>query len=172
MYKIGDMVIYGTDGVCLVEDIIEKSFGDSVSTNKYYVLVPKGNKGSKFYVPVDNPVLTSRIMKLLSYSEVLDLINSLDSSIEWIDNNKLRARYYKDTMSSYSREAIFQLAKQLHYARVGKIESVKKLYTMDEDMIRKISQLLYEEFAYVADITTDQVLPFIAGEIICPEKSI
>ena len=170
MYNIDDMVIYGIEGVCKVEDIIEKSFGDLTKTNKYYVLIPKGNNGSRFFVPVDNPLLTARIKKLLNYKELIALIEGLDSKIEWIDNNKLRAKYYKDTLNSYSREAMFQLAKQLYCAKTGKIPTVKKLYSMDEEMIRKISLLLFDEFTCVADLTVDQVLPFIAGEIICPEK--
>ena len=171
MYKIDDVVIYGIEGVCKVEDIIEKSFGDLNPAIKYYVLVPRENKSSRFFVPVDNPLLTERIKKLLNYNELLDLINGLASNVEWIDNNKLRAKYYKDTLNSYSREAIFLLAKQLHYAKTGRIPNVKKLYSIDEEMIRKISLLLFDEFACIADLTVDQVLPFIAGEIICPEKS-
>lgn len=168
MYKIGDFVVYGIEGVCIINDIVTKSFG-SLDNAQYYVLVPATNKGSTFYVPVDNQLLTSKMMKLLDYDDILDLISNT-KALEWENNNKLRAKQYKEVFSSYNREGLFSLAKLLHLAKSGKIPSVKKLYAMDDEIIRRISQLLYLEFAYSVDIEIDQVLPFVAGEIQCSRK--
>ena len=38
MYKIGSIVVYGTEGLCKICDITERTFGKE--TSEYYVLSP------------------------------------------------------------------------------------------------------------------------------------
>ena len=170
MLKIGSLVVYGVEGVCQVSDIISQSFAGSSEMKDYYVMVPVHNSSSKLYVPVDNEKLTSKIMELLSYDEIVELIEKCSDCNEWIADNKLRSKYYKEVLNSYDREKIFALARVLYLAKCGKIPGVKKLYVMDEDILRKTSQILYSEFSYVVELTQDDVLPFIAGEISCRRK--
>ena len=170
MLEIGALVVYGVEGVCQVSEIISQSFAGSDEMKDYYVMVPVHNSASKLYVPVDNERLTSKIMELLTYDQIIDLIDRCSSYNEWIADNKARSRYYKEVLSSYDREKIFALARILYLAKCGKIPEVKKLYVMDEEILRRTSQILYSEISYVVDLSFEDVLPFIAGEIVCKKK--
>ena len=169
MLKIGALIVYGAEGVCRVEDIKSLSFA-GLEEKEYYILVPELNSSSKLYLPMDNEKLMSRVQRLLSYEEITELINSDEEIIEWVEDSKLRNKYYKEILSSYDRKKIFALAKQLYLIKTGKL-AVKKAFTswMD-DILKKTSQILFSEFSYVVEITQDDLLPFIAGEIKCEEK--
>ncbi len=169
MLKAGAIIIYGAEGVCKVTDVKKMSFCGGEEKD-YYVIVPIQNQGSRLYVPLDNEHLTSKIMKLLSYEEIIELINTDTEKIEWLPDSKARSKYYKEILNSFDRKKIFALAKMLYNAKLGKIDGITKIYTVDEDILKKTSQFLYTEFSYVANITPDEVLPFICGEIVCKKK--
>ena len=49
-------------------------------------------------------------------------------------------------------------------------EQKKRLYTSDEEMLKKIIKILHSEFSSVIKIEPEEVMPFIFGEIECEEK--
>ena len=53
MYIIGDKIIYGQTGVCVVEDICEKTLSRN-NTKMYYTLRPIYQHNNMIYTPVDN----------------------------------------------------------------------------------------------------------------------
>lgn len=52
MFREGEYVVYGTNGVCRVGEITKLNFKNIPKDIEYYVLYPKNN-GCKIYVPVD-----------------------------------------------------------------------------------------------------------------------
>jgi len=50
-FKKNDFVVYGRNGVCLIEDIKNMNFGGDNGT--YYILKPRSSNSSTVYVPVD-----------------------------------------------------------------------------------------------------------------------
>ena len=94
MYEKGNMVMYGSEGACKITDITETSFNDKSGLKRYYVLAPVSNHGVKVYVPCDNEALTSKMKKILSYSEIKDILSSDKSDCEWIDDSRMRSRFF------------------------------------------------------------------------------
>ena len=64
MFKINDVLVYGTQGVCKIVDIEEKSI--SGTKKKYYVLKPSDEKRPTIFAPVDNEHVLKKMRKLLS----------------------------------------------------------------------------------------------------------
>ncbi len=170
MLKIGSIIVYGAEGVCKVTDVQKMSFSTLDEPKDYYILVPQSNSSSKLYLPKDNEMLMARVKELLTYDEIKELIASQDNDIEWIEDSKLRNKYYKEILASCDRNKIFALSKQLYLVKTGKIQVEKSFTAWMEDMLKKTAQILYSEFSYVTEITYEEILPFIAGEIDCPEK--
>lgn len=52
MFKINDVVVYGTQGICKIVDIEEKTV--SKVSKKYFVLKPVNNNDSTIFLPTDN----------------------------------------------------------------------------------------------------------------------
>ena len=55
MFKIGDYVVCGNKGVCVVENIAALEISGVDKERQYYILKPKYQSGSTVYVPVDSP---------------------------------------------------------------------------------------------------------------------
>ena len=77
MFNIGDTVIYGTQGICKIEEKIQKDLKGKMT--EYFVLKPIYEKSSTIFLPLENDVLMSRMRPILSKDEVLDIINTIPS---------------------------------------------------------------------------------------------
>jgi CarD family transcriptional regulator len=170
MLEIGDIIVYGFEGVCKVADLQEISFSGVDDKKEYYILVPDSNASCKLYLPKDNSVLMARVKSLLTYEEIKDLISDESNSIEWIEDSKARNKYYKELISTYDRKNIFAVAKQLYFVKNGKLATQANFTSWMDETLKKAASILYSEFLYVVDLTEDELLPFIAGEIECNKK--
>ncbi|MBQ8545917.1 MAG: CarD family transcriptional regulator [Clostridia bacterium] len=170
MLKVGAIIVYGAEGVCRVTDIQRLSFSAKDDEKEYYILVPESNASGKLYLPKDNQLLMSRVKPLLTYDEIKEIIASNDNIIEWVEDSKARNKYYKELMATYDRRNVFGIAKQLYLVKTGKLPVNVNFTAWMEDVLKKTSQILYSEFSYVVDLTFDELLPFIAGEIDCKQK--
>ncbi|MGO5067087.1 MULTISPECIES: CarD family transcriptional regulator [unclassified Clostridium] len=56
MFSIGDLIIYSGQGICFIDDISKKTYGDF--TKEYYVLHPIENYKLTISIPVDNDKVT------------------------------------------------------------------------------------------------------------------
>jgi len=170
MFEIGSMVIYGIEGVCKIIDVSNMTFDGINESRKYYILVPTSNPTHKVYVPVDSEILVSKMQMLLTYDEIMLLVNEESNEIEWINDNKTRNKKFKEIISSYDRRKIIMLAKLIYRAKCGKIDGVKKIYASDEEILKKLVRILHSELSYVISIEEQYILPFINGEVDFPKK--
>lgn len=89
MYKVNDTVLYGNEGICQIENIIEKKLTNQ--SIEYYVLKPVYKDNATVYVPTQNQDLVKKMKKLLSYDEIMDLIQNMpDCPVDWIENDNQR----------------------------------------------------------------------------------
>ena len=71
MFTVGDYIVYGTDGICIVKDISQIDIPGAPSGRTYYLLSPVGARESKIYSPVDNTKVTMR--RIISKEEAAKL---------------------------------------------------------------------------------------------------
>ena len=161
MYKINDTVIYGTEGICSVIDIAERTFGGK--TDVYYILRPLYKNGSTVMLPMSNTALVSRLKKLLTPEEVKELIANIknETGAEWIDNEKLRKENYRSVIMNGDRTELVRHIKRL-YERTEEQKLIgKKLHACDERFLEDAQRILHDEFSVVLGIPRDEVLAFI-----------
>lgn len=165
MFKENDMVLYGTQGVCMIAEVTERKFKEKLM--KYYVLKPVYKEGATVFVPVDNQELISKMKKVLSVDEIHQLIQNMPESvtIEWINNDNLRRDKYKEIMKSGDRQDLVSLIRTLYLKQEELKEIGKKLHATDLNIFNEAENILYEEFAYVLNIQKDEVGPFILKQI-------
>ena len=77
MFKIGDRIVYGANGVMEIVDVREESIGD-VSRNYYVLSSVCSRSDSLIFVPCDNERLLSVMRHLLTREEALELIGRID----------------------------------------------------------------------------------------------
>ncbi len=60
MFKVGEYIVYGCKGVCLIEEITHIDIPGSNKDRLYYVLAPYGDGKGKIYAPTDNEKVTMK----------------------------------------------------------------------------------------------------------------
>ena len=164
MRKIGEVVLYGTDGVCRIADVTEKKFGKEIT--KYYVLKPVYRNSSLIYVPVGNEKLESKMRTVLSRSEIDDMIESMpgEESI-WIENEPDRKVKYKEIIMGGDRRQLARMIKTLYEHRENQIKNGKKMHISDERFLKDAEKMLYDEIAHVLSILPEQVNAYISEKL-------
>ncbi|HOB36955.1 MAG TPA: CarD family transcriptional regulator [Candidatus Avimonas sp.] len=165
MFDINEYVVYGTVGVCRVVDYRKESFG-SIEEKEYYILEPVHAKNSSIYVPADNQDVIRKMQPVLTVEEVYELIDSItDEETTWISNDTQRREKFSQIIKSGNRKEILKLIKALYQHREERLESGRKLYAADENILNTAERLINNEFALVLNIEPEDVVPFIRNHL-------
>lgn len=164
MYEIGDTVIYRNDGVCTITEITVRMFKDKET--EYYVLNPVHNKNAEIFVPKANSDLVSKMRKVLTKDQIMDIIEAMpqENSI-WITNESERKEKYKEILSLGDRKELVRLIKTLYIHKQNQKQCGRKLHLADEKLLRDAEKILYDEFSFVLGIKPDEVIDFITTKL-------
>ncbi|MGN0628936.1 MAG: CarD family transcriptional regulator [Oscillospiraceae bacterium] len=164
MLNVGETLVYGSSGVCRVEDICVRDCGSG--KREYYVLQPVYDTRSTVYVPTDSEKLVSHAKALLTRQEVYDMIDDMpEDSFEWIVNDKERGETFRNILEEGSRKDVVKLIRTLYLRKKELSERGKKLRSSDESIMQRAERLLYGEFAWVLGINPSEVTGFIAQRV-------
>lgn len=164
MFKIDDIVRYGTNGVCKITDITVKSFcGEDL---EYYVLCPVTNKNNTFFVPVSNERLVARMQYILSSGEIHSIIEHIDEyAVEWISDDKERRAKFGEIIERGNRREIIGLIRTL-YSKRAELDSLKKkMHLSDERLMYDAERMINDEFSAVLGILPAEVPEFIRQKL-------
>ncbi|MBR2779389.1 MAG: CarD family transcriptional regulator [Firmicutes bacterium] len=167
MFQVGDLIIYGNEGVCRVESIGAPEMSDLVdmgSDRMYYTLDPLYKQG-KVYTPVDTSVFMRHIISKEDAMALIERIPEIDDSIFENRNIRILSELYQDTMKSHECADLVRVVKAVERKREIMIGKGKKLGQVDEKFYKKASDLLHGEFAVVLGIPKEEVGAFIQREV-------
>lgn len=157
MYKIGETVMYRSNGLCEVEAIGTLCFSAN-REQEYYTLRPlSGTGNTHVYVPVNADVLHSVITKeeALRYLEQLPQL-PVSSYSSKIKKASQLAAYYKEMLKSDDLTEHLKLFKELsekeHQAKVRG----RRLGEQDSNYKKLVEQLLIDEFFYALKESTEK----------------
>lgn len=162
MFKVSDIVMYGSTGLCRIDDIV-KGEHEGIET-EYYVLHPMDSSNLTIRIPVDN---TSIIMRpCLTRDEVLSLIATIpEQKIISIKDKKERNNCFKAVLKSGNNKDLIKVIKTLYLERQAKTAVNQKLSKTDEDIMKSAEKQLHDEFAIALNISPDEVGPYILDYI-------
>lgn len=165
MFEMGSYVVYGSQGVCRVEDIRREDF--SGTAKDYYILTPTDDTKMVIYVPTDAPSLTEKMRPLLSGDELQSLIRDggREDMLEWINDPRQRNEYFKSILASGDRRLLFRLLRTIYDRREQQRACGRKLYAADELIAQQAEKLLHGEISTVLQIAPDEVGDYIASRL-------
>lgn len=165
MFKVNDVITYGTQGVCRIEGTEVKSVGGVKKT--YFILKPVSDKGSTIFAPTDNAHVLSKMRRLLTKDEIHKLIDSMpEKDAQWIANENERKEYYKSVLAQGDRLELMKLIKAIYVHKKEREAEGKRLHMSDERFFKDAEQILYDEFQYVLDLESkDALLRYILARI-------
>lgn len=158
MYQKGDYVVYGTKGVCLVEDVMEIDWGmDCISSEKLcYKLIPRFMKGSTIYAPVENEkTLIRSVMSGEEAEAVLDRAGQLETL--WVKDEKEREKSYRNALLSGSSTEWSRIVKTLYLRKRERQKSGKRMTCIDERYLHIAESILFGEMSLPLCLTVKEV---------------
>jgi len=154
MFNVGDTIIYSTHGLCQIDDICEKTYGDTTGT--YYVLHPLENARLIINIPIDSEKIAMH--NVLNKKEAEEILLSFQQpGIEWIENARERTKKYKSLVNTGDRTVIAQVAVTLMEKKREADEDEKKLDGDDRALLAYIENIMYKELAVSLDTSYEEI---------------
>lgn len=156
MFDIGDLLLYGTNGVCRVSEICASPF-DSNDARQFYKLTPIAENSSLvIYTPVDN---TQIIMRPLISKEEAEALVARIPEIERIAVaiEKHRKETYRETIREGNPEGYVKIIKTVRARREYFKRTRRRVPDLDNDFEHTARLCLYGELSTVLGISREEI---------------
>ena len=164
MFRVSDVVVYGSQGVCEIIGIEDRKI--SGENKAYFVLKPKDDKGTTFYVPTWNEKAWGKMRKVMTKEDVDALIDSMPlKKPAWIANDNERKEAYKQILTSGDQAAIISMIQAIFLHKEERQSEGKRLHMSDEHFLKDAEQLLYNEWQYVLNVDKAGLMAYIFDRI-------
>lgn len=165
-YFKGEYINYSGSGVCLISEIGTPDFDKSL--DPYYILNPIEDKATTIFVPLNNPLLLSRMRKLLSKEEIDSLILTIKhESLEWIDDRKKRTEDFGNIIKQNEPLELLKLIVCIYKKKNQFAENKgnRKLSFSDLDLLERAEKLIEGEFSFVLGIPSVDIAEYIRKKV-------
>lgn len=164
MFKVGDYVVHGRNGVCKVEDITHVDITGADKNQLYYILVPLRSESSKVFYPVDSDKVVMRTV--ITKEEAEKLVRKI-KEIEpmGIDNERQREVRYKEAIGSCDCVRLIGVIKTLYERNKERMEQGKRSTFLDDRYLKEAKKNLYDEFSIALSIDEEDVEEYINSHI-------
>ena len=159
MYRSGDLVVYGSMGVCRIEGI---SRPDN-NGKEFYVLAPLCQSGT-VYTPVDSGKIPLRAV--MTKDEALALLDRIPSiQAEGFRERTIQqlTHRYQSILQSGSATELLTLILSVHRKRQEAQAQNRRLGMVDDRFGRQAERLLFGELAAALDMDIAEVSDIIFG---------
>ena len=168
IYNIGDYIIYGKRGICVVKDI---GYPELMSVHEllsidnaqlYYTLVPVYTTET-IYTPVDTSIF---MRAAINYDEAINLIqqiptieNTMDTALD-ISTKELPF-FYNSLIDTHDCKDLVRLIIMVYAKTQKAVQEKKKLGQIDQNFMRDAEDILYGELSIALGISKERVPVFI-----------
>ncbi len=164
MFEIGEYIVYGSKGVCKVEDITHLEVPGADKNRLYYVLSQFDDASGKIYVPVDNDKVIMR--KVISRDDAENLIQNMPQIEElWVSDDKKREARYKEAMRTCDYREWVSIIKTLYFRKKERTAQGKKVTALDEKYLKIAENELYSELSLILNIPKKQMPDYIREQL-------
>lgn len=164
MFQIGDLLFYGTNGVCRVSEICSSPF-DSTDTRSFYKLTPISEHSTLvIFTPIDNDRVVMR--PLISKEEAEALIARL-GEIEKVAVavEKYRKDAYREAIREGAPEGFVKILKTVRARREVFRKTRRRVPDLDNDFEFTAKNCLYGELCTVLGIPREEIHRIVTESI-------
>lgn len=164
MFQIGEVVSYGTTGICTIEDIRYESLNRAgVKKQEYYILRPAATPTCLTYVPTGNEKLAGKMRRVMTCEEIHAMIDAVKGeALPWIEDTRQRSEAYQQVLSRGISGELLKLIACLYLEKKRRSQGGRKFCATDEKILSSAERMVSEEFSYALQIEEKQVAAYIA----------
>lgn len=165
MFQIGEKIVYGSTGVCQVDDVTRLQMDGVDHERLYYILTPLDKRRGRIYTPTDNEKIKMR--RVITKKEAEHLVDEIDgiSQLDIKSNDKMREEKYKEILRTCDCHECIRLIKTIYLKKQNLISMGKKLPNTDEKYLRQAEDSLYSELSVALDIDKNGMVKYIEDRV-------
>lgn len=164
MYQIGDLIVYGSTGVCRVGAVETPRHRPGEEERQYYLLRPLYQDGT-IRIPVDTKVFMRPVISREEAEKLIDAIPGMNAEVYHERNFTQLAAHYQEALGSHECSDLIELVMSI-YAKKQDAESKKRKFgQVDARFMKRAESLLYGEFSVALGIPFDDVQGYIASRV-------
>lgn len=160
MYKIGEKIIYGENGVCTVKNIAPLEMDGAPKEKLYYHLIPLVGSGT-YFAPVDTNAFMRPIISRAEAEALIDAIPGIPPAI--CNDNRFNHvdAYYKELFRQHSCEALVAIVKGLR----SRMATRKTRSSRAEATMKRAKDMLHGELSVALELDVRDVEDYIRSRL-------
>lgn len=166
MFSIGDLVVYGGEGVCRVEGVGPAAIPGADKEKLYYHLAPLGRSG-QVLTPVDTRVLIRTVMSAGEARSLVAQLPELEPEDPPSPGMRAAKEHYHAVVMSYDCERMARLIKAVYRKRRRAIDHGKKVSQLDERYLKRAEEQFYGELSAALGMERKALEDYIRS--VCPD---
>lgn len=165
MYKVGDLIIYGSTGVCKVTDITGRNPVGLEQEQLFYVLTPLYQNYTIFTSTNNTKIFMRPIITKDEAERLIDMIPAIRA--EAYHNRAINqlAEHYKESLKTHDCSDLLELCMSIYAKKQAVEQQNRKFGAVDEKFMKRAENLLFGELAVALDIDKEQVSDYITARI-------
>ena len=164
MLNIGECVIYGSHGLCRVQEILVPSFLERGKEKHYYMMISAVDAGSVLYVPVEGA--EDKVREVISADYAEGLIDEIDEVCEIeLPEGKKAEPVITEIIKRNAADEVMALVKSLRKIKAIREAEGKKFATLNERYLNMAEKLLYTEMAFALETDKDEIKARVTYEL-------
>lgn len=164
MYQIGDLIVYGSTGVCRVEAVETPRHRPGEEERQYYLLRPLYQDGT-IRIPVDTKVFMRPVISREEAEKLIDAIPGMNAEVYHERNFTQLAAHYQEALGSHECSDLIELVMSIYAKKQDAENKKRKFGQVDARFMKRAESLLYGEFSVALGIPFDDVQGYIASRV-------
>ncbi|MEG1069935.1 MAG: CarD family transcriptional regulator [Ruthenibacterium sp.] len=166
MYQTGDLIVYGSTGVCRVESITTPQETPSLrgfeNSDSYYILKPL-YQTETIYTPADHPkVFTRMVISRAKAQALIDLIPSMQAQADYSPKIQELKEHYEAAANTHDCADLMELLLSIYAKKQYMEQTNRKFGQIDDSYMKWAEAMLYGEFAVALEMPKEDVPAYIA----------
>ena len=170
-YEVGQYVVYGTNGICIIDSIERMSFTAGAPGEIYYVLRQHKNPSNKYFVPMKNEEILSKLREPMCREDIEDILMGLsDEDVKWINDRRQRGEYFREILHDGVSGRLLSMIICIYEKKRELAKNGKKLSVTDQTTLKSAEKLVEEEFAWALEMDPNDIPAFIRRRLHIQEE--
>ncbi len=164
MFRVDDLVVYGSSGVCKIIDISNPAQAAHYTDKLYYKLQPVFGSETIF-TPVDTAIFIRPVISKEDAQKLMAKIPSIREEVYVNKNLTVLTAHYKEALQEYECEDLVRIIKSVRVKNKTAVANGKKPGQIDQRYMKRAESLLCGELSVALGISRDEVQQQITDTI-------
>ena len=165
MYQKGDLIVYGSTGVCRVKEVGPlKGAGGVKEKREYYTLSPVFGSGV-IYIPADTGMFMRPVLTKDQADALIDRIPTLEGDVSEISTLRALSQQYHAAFDSHRCEDLLRLVKTLYLKGQSSASQGRRVGLTEMKYRKHAEELIHGEFSVALGIPPEEVPDYISSRL-------